>query len=190
MVVQLANCQVWNDDELNIVRLHYHGNISSIRCIIKLIKDKFGVLRTYDAVRHKATQLGLTRRKGYVWTDEQVAKLEQMAGKYTANQIASKLKRTKSSVNHKLRDLGLSGYDKNDWYSMKDVCYILGVSDDTFLRWVKSRKLKASYHGDNSNVFHVDLVDLKRFIIRYPLELTGRNVDMSQIVVILTSEDK
>jgi hypothetical protein len=134
--------------------------------------------------------LGLTRRKGYVWTDEQVAKLEQMAGKYTANQIASKLKRTKSSVNHKLRDLGLSGYDKNDWYSMKDVCYILGVSDDTFLRWVKSRKLKASYHGDNSNVFHVDLVDLKRFIIRYPLELTGRNVDMSQIVVILTSEDK
>lgn len=185
-MVTESQFKYWTEEEIKIVKLHYKGKHQNIKTIMQLIKDKCHINRSYYAIRHEASNLGLTKNKGKIWTTNQEKELINYAGSYTPQQIAFKMKRTLSSIHHKMQDLGLNGRDRIDWYTMGDVCEILGVCDDTFNRWVKSGKLKASFISEKSTIYQVGLEDLRNFIRRYPLELTGRNVDMSQIVQILS----
>ena len=85
---------------------------------IAFMKDYYGVLppkeiarllgRSYNAVRNKAVELGLT--KSLDWTDKEIALLKALYGRMPASEIAKLLGRSKGAVYHKAMKLGLKAY--------------------------------------------------------------------------------
>jgi hypothetical protein len=181
---------LWIEDEKNIIKLLYDGKNQSIKSIQCCIEEKYGIKRTMYAIRHMAGMLGLVQTKKVAWSENDINKLDKMAGKYTAYKIASKLNRSVSSVCHKANELGIKLRQRIEWYTLKDVRDILGVGEDTANNWLKSNKLIASKNSDrNTPHWHIKESDLRNFIIKYPSELTGRNVDLVQIINLLCPDD-
>lgn len=177
----------WSNDELDILTQYYNSKIENTKLIIRLIKSKCGIERSVYSIRHKAGDLGLTQNTGKSreWTRQQEEKLIGMIGKYPTRIIAKKLGRSLRSIYQKCHRLNLSNYVKYDWYSMLDVSKILGINESTVHGWILNKKLNAKHHDGNKFLYHIDTKDLKTFICTYPSELTGRNVDMVQLVEIL-----
>lgn len=176
----------WTQDEVKILRQYYDGTNESIKKIIRSIKEKRNIDRTTLAIRHKATILGLTRnvaKHSDKWTEKQEEELAELVGKFPAQIIAEKLERSLRSVYQKCHRLNLSNHIKNGWYSATDVSEILGVNEHLVVKWIHEKKLKATM--EHRSLWKIYVKDLRLFIRTYPTELTGRNVDMVQLVDIL-----
>jgi excisionase family DNA binding protein len=177
---------LWQEPELDILQKYYDGSRESVSKISKIIKDTCGVERTGYSVRHKAGNVGLTRTNGSIrWTEDQEAQLVSLVGVLPTRKIATKLGRSLRSIYQKCDELKLSNRQRNDWYTGKEVCEILGVAMCTVNRWISDKKLKAKPHDGNRFLYHIERRDLKMFIKTYPSELTGRNIDIMQFVEIL-----
>ena len=82
------------------------------------MRDHYGVLsakeiarllgRSYNAVRNKAVELGLT--KSLDWTDKEISLLKALYGRMPASEIAKLLSRSEGAVYHKAMKLGLKAY--------------------------------------------------------------------------------
>ena len=155
-----------------------------------VIRDRLGIDRGYDAVRHAAARIGITCRKGTFWTEEDVAFLEEMACTMTPLQISNKLHRSISSIYHKAYKQGiqLGSTSRHDWYNLEDLMEIFSVTSDTIHKWVKDGLLKQSIYNHATRRF--EQKDVKSFICKYPMMLNGRNVDLCQLVDILVPNDK
>lgn len=175
----------WTPPEHSIVRLYFKGTRESIDFITQVIQDRFGIYRSYDAVRHQAKLMGLTKCKGLRWGKKDAELITELAGKYTAKQIARKLNRSLHAIHSKARKLGvvLDSCSRNDWYTLCDLMEIFGVADSTINNWVSQKLLKCTKYDEGTYKFQSK--DVKSFICKYPMELTGRNVDLLQIVGIL-----
>jgi excisionase family DNA binding protein len=189
--LELKNCGkylLWSDAELDIIRQTFDGSRLKTEQIIRLIKANYNIDRTYYGIRHKAGSIGLTRQKNGIyatkWTEEQEEKLRNLIGVYSPGIVAVKLGRSLRSIYQKCHRLGLSNYMRDGWYTINDANQILGVSVPTVRRWIIDGKLKAVQCKSNL-MWRIEKRDLKRFIQTYPCELTGRNVDMVQLVDIL-----
>ena len=64
---------------------------------------------------------GHTTNGGTPWTDGELTILKQMAGKYSAPQIAEKLGRGRDGVLKKIKRLGLPVYDQNSAPSARGI---------------------------------------------------------------------
>ena len=174
----------YTEEELKIISQFFDGSRLKTEKIRQIIKERFGVERTYFSVRHKAAQIGMTRGKNNIrWTNAQEEELASLLSNYTVRQIAKKLGRSLRSIHQKCNELRLSTRQRSDWYVMTEVCEIFGVVDDTVMRWINSNKLKASHFGDN--MWKIEKEQLKKFIRRYPSEINGRSTDIMQLVEIL-----
>ncbi|RLC78613.1 MAG: hypothetical protein DRI61_09580 [Chloroflexi bacterium] len=90
----------WTDEEIAFMK-DYYGILSP-----KEIARRLG--RSYNAVRNKAVELGLT--KSLDWTDKEIALLKALYGRMPASEIAKLLGRSEDSVYHKAMRLGLKAY--------------------------------------------------------------------------------
>jgi hypothetical protein len=94
-----------------------------------------------------------------------------------------KVKAVRLKLNLRVRD---------GWYTKADVCEIVGEDHKKVQRWIDRGFLKATWHFDRKpsksglSSWHIAEADLKDFLILYSHELMGRNVDIQQIVWILT----
>jgi hypothetical protein len=174
----------WTSEEEMIVRRDYKGTDKSA----ELIAAKLGV--SFHAVKNKAQQLGINPVLGR-WTRHEEEMLEDMAGKYSPNVIAQKMRRSPNAIVVRMKRLHLSRA-RDGWYTKKDACVILGVDDHWIQRRIDDGKLKATYHIPGCKpkqrcgyMWHITKDDLKDFIRRYPEELTGRNLDVVQFVEVL-----
>ncbi len=136
---------IWLDVELDIIRQNFDGTRKQTDKIIDTIKNKFGIVRTYYAVRHKAAAIGMTRGKAHVrWTPEQENELRSLVEDIPPQKIAKKLGRSLSSIRQKCSDLGIHVREQRcGWYTLDEVSKIFGVADVTIVRWVKDKQLKA-----------------------------------------------
>jgi len=64
--------------------------------------------RSYNAVRNKAVELGLT--KSCDWTDKEISLLKALYGRMPASEIAKLIGRSEDAVYHKAMRLGLRAY--------------------------------------------------------------------------------
>lgn len=193
MVIQLEPTRIcgtgylWTEKEIEIVKKCYKGNKQNVLEIQKQLKYFCGVDRSTCAISKMAQKLDLTRRRiCYTWSENDDILLENMAGSHTAQQIATKLKKSIHSVYHRASEKHICLYIKHDIYSVQRIADMLGVWENTVLRWIKEKSLKAIPH-DHKTHWQISREDLRDFIINHPVELTGRNLDMLQIVDILTS---
>ncbi|NQX95923.1 MAG: hypothetical protein HRT64_13585 [Erythrobacter sp.] len=88
----------WTDEEVATLREWWR------RIRIGEVAERVG--RPYHSVRRKAARLGLP---GYDWTPEEDARLREMFGSHTAQEIADAMElRTRQAVEQRLRALGLT----------------------------------------------------------------------------------
>jgi hypothetical protein len=136
--------------------------------------------------------LGLAKRTGRKsWDLEQDDQLRELIARHTPSVIARVMGRSINSVVVRSKRLGLSRRSRDGWYTKQEVCEIFGVDHKRVQSWIDQGILSASYHHGHrpSNIgaacWHIERKNIARFIRKYSQELTGRNVDLIQMVEIL-----
>ena len=176
----------WTEEERAIVRRDYIGTGASAQ----EIADELGV--TKFAVKAQAQKLGIMRQKSPPWTPGELKRLEKLIHRHSVAQIAKKLHRSPNAVKIKSIRLKLDLRLRFDWYTKRDVCEIVGEDHHKVQKWIDSGELKATWHNDRQPsrkgmaMWHIEAKDLKEFIVKHSGELLGRNVDIQQIVWLLT----
>lgn len=184
-----ATKHMWTEEERAIVRRDYKGTIASAQ----KIADDLGV--TKYAVKGQAAKLGIMRQKSPPWTPGELERLEKLIHRHSAPQVAKKLHRSPNAVKIKATRLKLDLRLRFDWYTKRDVCEIVGEDHHKVQKWIDSGELKATWHNGRQPsrkgmaMWHIEATDLKEFIIKHSGEMLGRNVDIQQIVWLLTKID-
>lgn len=176
----------WTDEEHDIVRRDYRGTNASYQ----RIADRLSV--TFYAVKGQAAKLGILQQKSPPWDDKELDRLAKLIHTHSITQIAKKLHRSPNAVKVKATRLKLGLRLRDDWYTKKEICEILGVDHKKVQTWIDSGALVARWHNDHKPqqngmaMWHIEAKALRSFIISYSGELLGRNVDIQQVVYILT----
>ena len=176
----------WTDEEKEIVRRDYKGSHASAQ----KIADYLGVTR--HGVRGQAANMGILQQKSPDWTPAEIKRLEELIPHHSTGTIAKMLHRSKNAVKVKATRLKLKLRMRDGWYTKAEVMEISGVDHKKVQSWINSGALKATWHHNRApsqkgmSTWHIEAADLKNFIITYSGELLGRNVDIQQIVWLLT----
>ena len=176
----------WTPEEDDVVRTNYEGTHAS-RDAIAL---RLGV--TPYAVASRVSKLGLAKiTDRQRWDPDQDERLRELLEKHPPDRVAKIMKRSVNSVTMRARRIGASRRDRFGWYTMAEVCQILGSDHKWVRRRIDDGSLKASWHHGHEpqktgqGAWHIDQSDLKDFLRRYPEQLNGRNVDLVAVVEIL-----
>lgn len=183
----------WTEGEKEIVRTDYKQTRASMRAIVDRLRKECGVEVTIWGVQGQVQLLGLSKKTGRKnWNESQDGRLRELAGKYPMVTIARKMNRSINSVVVRSKRLGIYRRDCHDgWYTKKEVCEIFGVDHKRVQCFIDSGYLRASYHHERRPskkglaYWHVEEEAVASFLKRHPEQLTGRNVDLIQIVQIL-----
>ena len=182
----------WTDDERDIVRRDYDGTNKTAYLIAIRLSYITGDKITFYAVKGQAAKMGIMQDKSPDWTDSEIKILTEMIYQYSPIAIAKRLHRSLNAVVVKSKRLGLKRRFRDGWYTKKEVCEILGVDHHKVQKWIDSGDLKAQWHTgvkptqNGGACWHIGDWALRDFIIKHSFELIGRNVDLFQIVEILT----
>ena len=177
----------WTEEELEIVRRDYKGTNRSA----EVIASALGV--TLNAVKGQVQKLGIAQQKSPPWRPEEIEKLRTLIHSYSVTAIAKRLHRSPNAVKVKATRLKLGLRARDDWFTKKEVCEILGVDHKKVQAWIEEGALEASWHNGRPQknggmcMWHIELEALKKFIIRNSGRLLGRNVDIQQIVWIIAN---
>ena len=176
----------WTEEELAIVRRDFRGTHESCR----EIGARLGV--SQHAVRGQVHKMGLAKHnERRPWSEAEKERLAELVPVYSVGKIAKLMKRSVNSVVIQARRINASRRDRFGWYTKGEVSEILGQDHHWVQRRIDSGTLKASYHDgerpgqDGQKRWHISERDLKHYLRRYPQELSGRNVDLVQVVNIL-----
>lgn len=177
----------WTDEERSIVIMDYDGtNITTQR-----IADRLGV--TFYAVKGQAAKLGIQQQRGTTWTEEEIGQLSELVHQYSITQVAKRLHRSPNAIKIKATRLKMGLRARDGWFTKKEVCEVCGVDHKKAQGWIDDGRLTASYHNgvkpqrNGMHMWHIAEVDLRKFIIENSEQLLGRNVDIQQIIWLLTN---
>jgi len=178
----------WTDAERGIARRDYRGTDQSADEIAQYL----GV--TKWAVKGQLAKMGLLQQKSPPWAEKELERLAQLIHRYSIIGVAHRLHRSPNAVKVKATRLKLQLRTRDDWFTKKEVAEILGVEHKKVQSWINSGALIATYHNGRKPsklgmaMWHIELKDLRKFIINYSEELLGRNVDVQQIVWIVAND--
>ena len=181
----------WTTEEEDIVRQQYRGTHQSQRDIADYL-NRAGAQPpvTQYAVSGRVSKLGIGQRENRRWTESEMNRLREWVGRYSPVVIAQKLKRGVVSVTIKMKKMGLSRRAKDGWYTKKEVAEMLGVDHKKVQRWMDDGYLKAVPYQEmpqknSGGMWYIEEKDLRAFLLRYPQELVGRNLDLCQVFDII-----
>ena len=185
MVTKTRRFTLWSEDEQNIVKLYYKGSKTSMVFIQQVIQDRFKIYRSHDGIRKKAAQLGLVKVVRNTWTTNKIETLTLLAETYNAKEIAQKLRCSLNVVKYQCQKHGISLMltSRSEWYTKGDLRDILGIDEETIIKLIHSKKIKADKITKIAWRFKKN--DVREFCLTYPFELTGRNIDLCQYNEIL-----
>ena len=176
----------WTEEERAIVRRDYKGTNASAQQIAHLL----GV--TQHAVKGQTQMLGIMQQKSPNWTEKEYGILRENIHRKPIGEIAKMLGRSNNSVKIKATRLKLGLRKREGWYTKSEVMEICGVDHKKVQEWIDSGTLPASWHfgtkpqGAGQAQWHIEYEDLRNFLLAYSGELLGRNVDLQQIVWIVS----
>ena len=176
----------WTDEEREIVRRDYRQNCASKR----ELANRLGM--TEPQVAYQIARMGLRKRSDRrPWTPEENSRLLDLIEEKSVWQIAKSMKRTVNAVGVQATRLNASRRNRIGWYTMREVCEILGMDHHWVGRRIENGSLQATRQNggapedDRGRMWRIEEKDLRKFIRRHPHELNGRNVDLVHLVDIL-----
>ena len=183
---------IWTDDERDIVRRDYrHTNTSA--SLIAAMLSRPGDPVTRHAVKGVVAKMGIARPAGRRWSDDDEEILRDLYCRFEIAVVARKMKRSRSAIVLKAKRIGLNRMMRDGWYTKADVCELFGVDHHWVTARVNSGALVAKSNRPDlapaqkgGSYWRIQEKDLRSFIRRYPQELQGRNVDMLQLVDLLS----
>jgi len=178
----------WTGEEKDFLRANYTGNLASVH----YMSQRTG--HPVPSVKGQLHKLGLGRQiDRRTWTVEEEDSLTELITQCHITKVAELLNRSVNSVAVKAQRMKLSRRIRDGYFTQKEVAELLGVDS----HWVKARisrgELKAEpingHIPDNGGSrWCIKEKDIRRFVIGHAMSLTGRNVDLSLLVYILTGE--
>ncbi len=178
----------WTDEERDIVRRDYRGTNDSARQIAAKLTYQIGQRITIWAVKGQASKMGILVPKSPDWTTLELTRLGNLIHERSVTEIAKILHRSPNAVKIKATRLKLCLRARDNWFTKCEVCEILGVDHKKVQSWIDRGALKARWHTDQKPqqngmaMWHIMVSDLADFVLCHCEELTGRNVDLQQIV--------
>lgn len=176
----------WTEEQKELVRTYYNGTMESR---IKL-SNLTGHPR--NGIDKMIVKLGLSLPRRRVWTSQEIKIILDNYDKRSVKYIARKLlNRSECAVIEKIKTLKLSRRMRDGWFTQEEVSEILGVDSQKVRGWIRRGELQAKpQHHDTFSIYRatirIELKSLKKFIIEHASELTGRNVNISLLVYVLT----
>jgi DNA-binding CsgD family transcriptional regulator len=185
LVIRTGPQHVWTDQERAIIRRDYRGTKASAR----EIGQRLGV--SEHAVKGQIQKMGIAMHKSPNWTQKEITLLKELVHHKSVGQIAKILRRSDNAVKVKAVRLQLRLRSRDGWYTKQEVCEICGVDHKKVQRWIDSGTLKARWHDAKPGKsgmapWHIEERDLRDFLLAHCGELLGRNVDIQQIVWIVS----
>lgn len=181
----------WTPEEEDIVRQQYRGTHQSQRDIADYL-NRAGAQPPISqyAVQGRIMKLGIGQRENRRWTESEIRRLREWTGRLRPEEIATRLKRGRISVQVKQKKMGLCLRTKDGWYTKKDVAEMLGVEHKKVQQWMDDGYLKAvPYRAmpqkNGGGQWYIAEADVRAFLLRFPQELIGRNLDLCQVFDIL-----
>ena len=164
----------------------YDGSPESVR----LIQARFGFCQSWVYELLYRRGLRLKRVYSKLWTKENEEKLIEFLGLYDRKTTAKKMGFTEKAIRSKIRRMGTTETRcRAGWYTASEVGIILDTWLDTISDRIKSGKLKASPYNDrgtgHKHCWMITRKNLRDYIIKYPRDFEGHNVDMVVLVDIL-----
>lgn len=183
----------WTESERDLIRTQYDGTWQSAERLANII----GV--SYNAVKGQVSKLGAAKLKHVDWSPHEISLLTEWSSRISAQAMQRRLRvmgyrRSLTAVMVKLKRLHLQQRFRDGWYTSQEASDLLGVDAHWLRRRIDSGALRASYHhlkppGENGmRAWHIEAAHLRDFVIRYPEELRGRNVDLPCLVHLLIDE--
>ena len=176
----------WTDEEREIIRRDFRQTSASQR----ELANRLGV--TGPQVAHQIARMGLGKRSDRrPWTPEENSRLLDLIEEKSTVQIAKSMRRTVNAVVVQAKRLNASPRNRAGWYTMREVCEILGMDHHWLSRRIENGSLQATRQNggtpedDKGRMWRIEEKNLRQFIRRHPHELNGRNVDLVHLVDIL-----
>ena len=171
-----------------MVRLNYRGTTESRR----ELADEIGVTPT--AVAGQVARMGIAKTTARrPWNAEEDQRLRELSATMGLPAVAAEMGRTINSVNVRAKRLGISRRGRDGWFTLREVCHILGQDHHWVQHRIDSGQIPAQrHHGEGESdkpagrMWHIAAPDLAHFIRTHPEDLEGRNVDLIAIVETLT----
>lgn len=187
----------WSDEDNTFLRANFDYTHRSLEDMARWLSERYGKTITPWQVRYQVEKLGLPRTwrelgKKY-WTEKEEERLGELLEQYPVSEVARRLRRSPASVRFQATKMGLSTLSRLGWYTENEVAQILGVDSHRVNSWINRGILPASYHygtfptQHGMTAWHIKEEDLVAFLRRYAPELTGRHVDVGQIVDMLSA---
>lgn len=102
------------------------------------------------------------RRK---WTEKEINYLLEKWGSSSVEKIAKYLKRKETAVIAKARKLGLKTLYKGEYLTTPDIAAILGITQQTVWKWIKTNKFKISKKNIlNRKMYLITLENLVKWL--------------------------
>ena len=173
----------WTEDEVEYLHLHYKGDCQHVLQLAHKMN------RTKDSIEGKANSLGLMRNKRPFWSEDEIELLKDNVGEYNVAKLANMVHRSVNSTLIKIKALKLHRKNRNGWYTTSEAGQIMGCSRNHVLSLIKRNKLYATnhYEDEGRNIRKITREALKNFICKHHGELQGRNVDMVQLVDVISA---
>ena len=191
VIAQKSSKHKWTPEEEDIVRQQYRGSHQSCLDIAAYLNGAgANPPVTQYAVRGRVQKLAIGQRENRRWTEREMYHLSEWTGQYPPLVIAKKLKRGIISVTVKMKKMGLLRRAKTGWYTKKDIAEFLGVDNKKVQRWMDDGYLPAvPYQSmprkNGGGQWYIKEEDVRSFLLHYPQELVGRNLDICQVFDIL-----
>ena len=173
------------DEEIAYIRRNYKGTKQSKELIAQILNLK------YSTVSWQVQKLGLGLKliKNKNLNQDEKEQLQDLAGRYNNYKIAKIMGKSVNCIKIWKSRLGITKIGRNGWYTMSDISLITGVGYKVIRRWINNNMLYATRYLNNDNpntLWKIKTYDLRTFIRKYPQELVGKNIDIIQIVDLLS----
>ncbi|HZR47020.1 MAG TPA: hypothetical protein VFA47_09970 [Candidatus Manganitrophaceae bacterium] len=142
-------------------------------------------------IKRMASDLGLTRQKEPRWSEEEEAWLERNLPKKNWQALAAHLRRSVTAVKLKAKHLRLTKTCDGN-LTAGGAAAILGCDSKKVVRWIERNLLPAKrYATDRTEAqggqpYRISPNDLRKFVIKFPMEIDLRRVDPHSFIDLLT----
>lgn len=175
------------EEERELIKRKYDGRTETI----DVIDRELGFRYPRWFIKRMAADFGLTRRKEPRWTEEEEAWLERNLPKKKWRELASHLRRSVTAVKLKAKHLRLTKTCDGN-LTAGGAAAILGCDPKKVVRWIERNLLAAKrYSTDRTDAqggqpYRIAPNDLRKFIIKFPMEIDLRRVDPHSFIDLLT----